>query len=561
MRIPTRLATTSAALLLFAQCRSATAPVEKTPPVAEVVHLDEFNPTGVCREDNPVGVRLVRLAQSEVTTALEDALGHDVVRAKDAPVFYLQGDHTAVAEARPINSVDFASYKSAAKELAERYVAGLPPETACTRKDSESACVHGPLKLLVGKLLRGSVSPDEWQGFANLYRNLNAEMGPQSALEGVITATLLSPRFLFRTEAGAAPDSTADTKLTREELLNFASFAVRGHAPNGDERNIANSATDEEFRAALAAVARQWTSDEAFGERLIDFSEEWLGVSHLGDKLIRPSSDDNNSGDLGPVVLAEFKHFIRDNFLGPEGRFDRLFTATKSRMLPGLEHIYDGRFVPPDTIMWDERQRKGVLGLAAILAAHANANTSDPVQRGMLIRLKILCEPMPPPVPNVDFSKVQTTPHMQTRERFETLAAAPSCRSCHTVINPPGYLFEHFDHFGRYRDIEKGRRINATGSIPPFFGQAPYPGMGDWEGITEMSEWLAHSPQARMCFARNLANYLMSARVFEHVDNCALQRIARRFMKSGRLDDLVEDTITSDAFTTRAGSATLSQKI
>ncbi|MDZ4696994.1 MAG: DUF1588 domain-containing protein [Deltaproteobacteria bacterium] len=549
----------TAALVLFAQCRGAPQSVEK--PAAKLAQANELVGGGVCREDNPVGVRLVRLAQSEVTAALEDALGREIVRAKDAPAFYLQGDHTAVADARPINSVDFASYKSAARTLASRYVAALPPETACTRKDSESACIHGPLKLLVGKLLRGLLPPEEWQGFSTLYRNLNAEFGPSSALEGVITSALLSPRFLYRTESGANPAQKTDTKLTQNEMLAFASFAIRGHAPNSDERDIALASSGTEFRPALGAIARQWTGTEAFTERFADFAEEWLGVSHLGDKLIRPSTEDNNGGDIGPAVLAEFKHFIRDNFLGPDGRFDRLFTATKSRMLPGLEHIYDGRFVPPDTILWDERQRKGVLGLAAVLAAHANANASDPVQRGMLIRLKILCEPMPPPVPNVDFSKVQTTPHMQTRERFETLAEAPSCRSCHTVINPPGYLFEHFDQYGRYRDIEKGRRINATGSIPPFFGQNPYPGMGDWEGITEMSEWLAHSPQARMCFARNLTNYLLSARVFEHVENCALQRIARRFMASGRLDDLVEDTITSDVFSARAGSANIPRDI
>jgi hypothetical protein len=546
-----------AGALALAGCRTtAPAPPARpvAPPVAVVPAATAAGAAEACREDNPVPTRLVRLAHSELVQHLAGVLGEDVVRGAGAPVFYLQGDHTHAASERVINSVDFGSYRNAARALARRYVRAQPPESVCLDPATTLTCVHGPLKTLMLRLHRDDLPAEVWLPLERAYVQLAAAHGPALALEAVVASTLLSPALLYRTEAvTAAAGRPAAGALSPAEALELASFAVLGRAPEPAERAELARLPAGEIQPYLARVARAWTRRPAFAARAAEFVQEWLGVSHLRDKLVRPALAGAGDGpdDMSGVLIEEFDAFVKDHFLDESGSFARLFTATQTRYHPELERIYAGRFLPPDRIEWDPRERKGVLGLAGLLAAHASENASDPVQRGMLVRLRILCEPMPPPIPNADLGKVGITPRMQTRERFEALAAAPACRSCHTVINPPGYLFESFDQYGRFRRLEKGRPVDDRGGLPAFFGQAPYPGTGPWSGITQLGDWLSEAPQARLCFAKEFSNYFLSARVFDSPDGCGLRRLADRFVQSGRVADLVEDLVRSEVFRRR----------
>jgi hypothetical protein len=112
-------------------------------------------------------------------------------------------------------------------------------------------------------------------------------------------------------------------------------------------------------------------------------------------------------------------------------------------------------------------------------------------------------------------------------------------------------LFEEFDQLGRYRNQEKGRPINATGTIPPFFGAEPYPGVADWDGIVPLADWLAHSPHARTCFATHFASWLLSEGVPQGTSNCEVPAITARFVQTGRLDDLAAELVKSELFLSR----------
>jgi hypothetical protein len=147
------------------------------------------------------------------------------------------------------------------------------------------------------------------------------------------------------------------------------------------------------------------------------------------------------------------------------------------------------------------------------------------------------------------------TDDMQTRERFETLAAVAPCSGCHQVINPPGYLFEEFDQVGRHRATEKGRPINARGGLPPAFGSEPYPGVAEWDGLVPLSTWLAASPHARTCFAAHFASYILAEPIPSTTESCLLPSVTARFQQSGRLDELAADLASSDLFLRRQRGA------
>jgi hypothetical protein len=51
------------------------------------------------------------------------------------------------------------------------------------------------------------------------------------------------------------------------------------------------------------------------------------------------------------------------------------------------------------------------------------------------------------------------------REQFAAHSKDPSCAGCHTLMDPLGFGFENYDGIGRYRTVEAGRPVDASGSI------------------------------------------------------------------------------------------------
>jgi hypothetical protein len=304
----------------------------------------------------------------------------------------------------------------------------------------------------------------------------------------------------------------------------------------------------ERLAGALANLSAGWMQSPELLTRLLDHAEVRFGVEHLAEVN---RTDAAFTPAVQSALSAEFREYVGQSFLAADGSFERLFAGTPARIYPGLEGLYGSG----DPAASGSARRKGVLGLASLLSARAGAAGSDPVKRGLLVRAALLCEAMPPPIAGADFSKVTITEDMQTRERFATLASAPTCQACHVVINPPGYLFEEFDQVGRYRQTEKDRPIDARGTIPPFFDEPAYPGVGDWDGIVPLSDWLSRSPEARSCFSAHFASYMLSDSIPQGTANCALPSFSARFVQTGRLSELIEDLIKSELFLYRVRSA------
>ena len=53
-------------------------------------------------------------------------------------------------------------------------------------------------------------------------------------------------------------------------------------------------------------------------------------------------------------------------------------------------------------VQYPNDQRRGILGHGSVLTRHTLSDTASPVQRGKLVRERLLCEVLPPPRPDVD---------------------------------------------------------------------------------------------------------------------------------------------------------------
>src|SRR6185503_18624306 len=110
----------------------------------------------------------------------------------------------------------------------------------------------------------------------------------------------------------------------------------------------------------------------------------------------------------------------------------------------------------------------------SFLASHAHPGRSSATRRGKALRELLLCQPVPLPPPNVDFSVLNdpTSPFKTARDRVNFHLQNPVCAGCHKITDPMGLALENFDGAGAYRAEEKGQEIDASGAFDgkPFTG-------------------------------------------------------------------------------------------
>ena len=92
---------------------------------------------------------------------------------------------------------------------------------------------------------------------------------------------------------------------------------------------------------------------------------------------------------------------------------------------------------------------------------------SSATKRGKALRELLLCQDVPRPPPNVDFSAVENPdPNMHTaRERVAAHLKNPVCAGCHRVTDPTVSRSRASTARGQYRDSENGASLDTTGQL------------------------------------------------------------------------------------------------
>src|SRR4029450_12286436 len=100
-------------------------------------------------------------------------------------------------------------------------------------------------------------------------------------------------------------------------------------------------------------------------------------------------------------------------------------------------------------------------------SVHAHPARSSATRRGRALRELIMCQRVPDPPPNVDFSIVEN-PNAKfrgARERLDAHSSDPVCAGCHRVTDPMGLALENFDGAGEFRMADEGASIDASGVL------------------------------------------------------------------------------------------------
>jgi hypothetical protein len=368
-----------------------------------------------------------------------------------------------------------------------------------------------------------------------------AETNFGDGARAVIATMLQSPYFLYRREIGTQ-GGDGMYHLTPYELASSLSYLITNGPPDSTLMNEAAAgqlATNADLDREAARLLAMSSADDAFGM----FVHEWLRIDDLLD---RAKVDPNNllSTAVRTSMLQETQDVFMD-VLRSGGKTSDLYTAPYTYVDQTLSGYYQFGGVGGSTFQkvdLPSTRAHGLLGQGSVLARHALADSSSPVQRGKLVRERLLCQDLPPPPPNVNANPPPPDTSQTTRQRYLSHMTDPACSGCHTQIDPVGFSFEHFDQFGQWRDQENGIAIDATGTL---FGMPD----GDiaLNGLDSLSSYLATSSQAQQCLVRFMSYHAYG------LDHCSGSALTSEIgAGDGSLASIVRAIIHAPQFTIRS---------
>ena len=111
-------------------------------------------------------------------------------------------------------------------------------------------------------------------------------------------------------------------------------------------------------------------------------------------------------------------------------------------------------------------------------------------------------------------------PRNSTRERFQEHTADAFCASCHQLMDPIGFAFEHYDATGRWRDIDADMPVDATGSADRDRRRWPI------DGVHQLTSKLPKSAQVESCVATQWFRWAFGRTEQTPDDVCTIGQLA-----------------------------------
>jgi hypothetical protein len=276
------------------------------------------------------------------------------------------------------------------------------------------------------------------------------------------------------------------------------------------------------------------------------FNRLWLELSGIDEQRKDATKFPDYTDEIGPLLRMQTETFTENLYFTPGGKLSELFSAPYTYMNQPLAKFF-GVSGPTgamfEKVNLDPAKHAGVLTEASVMAHNATSDRTHPILRGVFVRRKVLCHEIPdPPAGITDGRATVVDPNATERERLKVHTEVQSCAGCHQFIDPVGLAFENFDATGRWRDLEAGKAVNATGNLDHTDVAGPV------NGAVELAHKLAASEQVRKCVAINWFRFA-NGRGETADDTCTVARVNQVFSQSGGdLRELVLAMTQTDAF-------------
>ncbi len=425
----------------------------------------------------------------------------------------------------------------------------------CMAEDSaDVACHREFVTNLLDRAFRRPPTDIEIDDYADFLGEQLAAYDIKTAIEQATTRALVSPDFLFRSELGDMETSGGDDdeslELTAYEQASQISYFLSDAPPDALLRAAAETGVildDSEKAKHIARLLENSETSQGVRRFVLDHIGSGAVLEANKDIEVFPQVED-------PAVFRamadETDAYVSHILWSDTGNFSTLmrapytFVNQSNAGLYGLDPTeFDESFIKYD---FTTQRRAGFLTQPSLMAVLSKSAETGIVSRGLYMMENILCLDVPPPPDGInavtpDFD--ESAP-MTQRERIGMHTEDPSCASCHSMFDPLGFAFEHYDALGGWRDDEHGLPIDASGMIPSMGSSPEIPTTGP----VEMVEALAGHPAAQHCFAQRLYTYTFARH--GHADRCAIDTLDTE-LTAGTVLDAVTEMILSEQFSTR----------
>ncbi len=501
-----------------------------------------------CPDSSLSPAPLRRLTRFEFANSVRDVFGIDLPLAELFPRDELALGFDNQAGTLSVTDLHVQGYLDAANVVADWLTSDaerLRDLTGCAL-DSE-ACARSFLARLGQRIERRDLVDAELDSLLGLFGADFSEAGFREGSARAVAALLQNPEFVYRLERAPQSFATERQASSPWTLATRLSFLFWGSGP--DQRLLDVVARGELVsRADVEREARQLLADPRARRGVLHFYVQWLDLSDFDevekDQRLFSYWDESLRSDLG----KETTRFLESVLWEDDARLETLLTAPYSFTNAVLKDFYGLPLGNPDarelerTSLTGVPGRAGILTHGSILSTQAKANQTDPIHRGKFIREQFFCSPPPPPPPALVVSPPTLDARKTTRERFSEHRDQAACAFCHEKLDPVGFLFEHYDAIGRYRDTEAGLLVDASGYLADTDIEGPM------NGAIELSNALAHSGEVKSCVIKQWFRYTFGRGETEQ-DSCTLAKLEQTFDQSrGNLGELLVALTQTDPF-------------
>jgi hypothetical protein len=416
-----------------------------------------------------------------------------------------------------------------------------------TSTGEEDQCAERILSTLIHRAYRRPVTGADLEKPMEFYREANAEDGFDAGIEAALSAVLVSPEFLFRIEQD--PTGAASNSVYRVSDLTLASrlsFFIWSSIP--DDELLATAERGELHKPkVLEKQVRRMLRDSRAENLVRNFAEQWLHLRNLEsitlDLRLFPDFDDNLRQAFRRETEMHFETVLRDD----RSVLDLLkadYTFLNERLAKhySIPNVYGSRF--RRVALDKDSERGGLLRQGSVLTVTSYATRTSPVIRGKWVLENLVGAPPPPPLPDVPALKDNTVAaNLSVRARLAEHRANAACASCHNLMDPIGFSLENFDAIGRWRTLEDGLPIDASGGLPDG---------SKFTGVAGLEEGLLKRPDI---FVGTLTEKLLTfalGRGVESYDAPAVRKIVRDAQSNNyRFSAIILGIVNSTPFTMR----------
>jgi len=463
-------------------------------------------------------ITFVRLTSDQYRNSIRDIFGESIeVSGNAASTGVREAGLMAVGGRRlTLSAAEVESYEVLALDISSQVLspsrrATLLPCTPQNEDAVDNACASEFISRVGLHLFRRPLSQEEVDTYAAMAQSATESLGDfYVGLQSALVGMMVSPDFLFRIERSVPnPEQPGTRRLDAWSRASRLSFFLWDTTPNPALLEAARNG-DLMFEDGLNQQVDQMMASSRIEDGLRAFFADMLAFDRFDtldiDTNLFPKFTKNVEDEAREQTLRTISHHLLNN----NADYRELFDSRETFLTPALAALYGvpipirqelGGRVPWVAYTYPEDHvRVGLLGQATFLSLFSHPGASSPTLRGKAVREHLLCQTIPPPPGDVDFSLVRdgNHPDLRTvRDRLRLHRENPTCAGCHMLMDPIGLALEIFDASGVYRTMENDVEIDTTGQ---WAGQ-------EYTDVRELATLLKDDPTLTSCLVQRAYNY------------------------------------------------------